>query len=394
MYMGNSESISMNKTNFDPYTGTEYQHDFYHYGFKKGIIGHEKSVDYQKYVDDNHLYVKSKSYGGEWVKDDDQLYEFITGINKSTQQAVKNDAEFVTKNAKTTYKYKVKIQPIGSIRGVEGAKSLGIRNNSIIIVDTDNGVIKKRFKLNSNTKEEFNLYYFMHPIVSCDSAGKTNYSTDKIIFTNGIPGAVNCYALMCRQEVVLKCNNTQIAMDYNVRIKPSGATEVLQEWIPRNKKNKKFTKTRFLNANKDNNRGSCGAIAETLTINNKNLLNEKSYRNAKYTYDDAILALMRKRTGDLFQGFLTKHFKTIVGNTKARQYSRIYDKKRPNRPNEDPNNGKTVTVADMIRKGGDILTVSGDYPYLSWCLENGVNVLFRAPKTQNVIHFIRDIREN
>lgn len=381
------DKIVMSKTDFDPYTGTEYQHDFYHYGFKKTTIGDKKSIDYQKYVDEKHLYVKDKSYGSEWVYTDDKLCEFIIGLNKADQQKLKNDHEFITKNAKKNYKYKVKIEGSDGKRGVELANALGIENNSIIIVDTDNGIIKKRFKKPEGVREDFNLYYFMHPIISSDSAGKSNYSTDRIIFTNGIRGTVNCYALMCRQELVLNCRNTQLSMNYNVRIKPSGATEVLQEWIPvneENEENKTFTTTRFLNANKANNRGSCGEIAKTL-IERKggSLKTPTGYKSKKYTYDDAILALMRKRSGDLFQGFLTKHFRKMVGSSRARIYSRV--KEEGKKPEELT--VREVTIQEIINEDGDIITVTGDYPYLSWCLENGVNVLFRAPGTSKILYF-------
>lgn len=378
------DKIVMSKTDFDPYTGTEYQHDFYHYGFKKSII--EESKKYQEYVDEKHLYVGDKSKnkdGQEWVYTDDGLYKFITGKTKTEQQQQNDEAILTTQKGKKIYTYKVKIEGSDGKRGVELANALGIENNSIIIVDTDNGIIKKRFKKSEGNRKDFNLYYFMHPIISSDSAGKSNYSTDRIIFTNGIPGAVNCYALMCRQELVLNCTNTQLSMNYNVRIKPSGATEVLQEWMPVNEENKTFTTTRFLNANKANNRGSCGVIAQTLIgKNKKSLMTETQYKSKKYTYDDAILALMRKRSGDLFQGFLTKHFRKMVGSSRARIYSRVKEGKRPTEKAVEE-----VIIQEIINKGGDIITVTGDYPYLSWCLENGVNVLFRAPGTSKILYF-------
>lgn len=393
MYMGGGNS----KSTFDPYTGTEYQHDFYHYGFKIGTINHPESENYKEYVDDNHLHVVDKEKDNTWCYTDDGLLNTITGNSKAQLQNIDDGFNMIitSPNGRKTYNYIINKQSASGKVGSELAIALGIKDHSIVIVDTDNGIIKSRFKKASGGDENFSLYYFMHPIVSSDSAGKTNYATDKVIFTNStgvigsrIMGSVNCYALMSRQELLLTCNNNQLAMDYKVRIKPSGATEVSQEWIPNNRTGKTFTKTKFLNANKNNNRGSCGEIARKLIKNNNNIKERASYNDSKHTFDDAILALMRKRSGDLFQGFLTKHFKRITNGIRVRQYSRAYNTNKPTRPLEiDHNNRQSFSIQKILDKAGDILTVTGDYPYLTWCLENGVNVLFRAPGTQNIFYF-------
>ena len=76
---------------------------------------------------------------------------------------------------------------------------------------------------------------------------------------------------------------------------------------------------------------------------------------------------------------MTKHLKNHGGNV-----VKYYCSPSKKQPEEQ---GGSIPISTIAGEGGDIFTLTHDYPYLCWCIDNGVNVLFRQNK--KIIYFRR-----
>lgn len=412
-------SISTNtKNNNDPYTGTEYQHDFGHFGFGVSRIKHEKSEAYRNYVDKKHTWNQNTTNRQEWAFSDEGLVKYrlkttntpTTPDHNISKKYLRSLPEtnnnphtiYIRKgkrdgNTYNTYKINVVNNYNGSKTGAKLFNLLGIPNNSLTVIDTDQ-VIKTYLKQNTNGNssrtqpdKDITLYIVKHPIVSADSAKKGNINNKQLFST--YPGkGINCKALVIRKDTEIKANNNVLKMNYHIINTFITDAITRQVWKPQFG-NGIFKHTtldhnslQFDNANETNNKNNVAKIATKLlkTSNKEEHLKDPNLTHTqhgqgmltqKISSDDAILALMRKRSGDLFQGELTRMMKERTGifskeNLTVRS---IYWLKE--------SDGWTQNVEDKKWKdfpieGGEVFTTTIDYPYLVWCLENGVNVLF------------------
>ena len=360
------------------------------------VVNHPNSKKYRDYVDRKHLWNRTTDGRTDWSFTDDGLTKKITGYGKTFPYLIKDLATGKSTKHKfrgSKYTYRVTKAKVGEKFGFDLAyDQLGIPNNSITIVDTD-AIISKYFKKNTrnmNTQsaqdKNYTLYYFMNCVINGDSAGKTN-PNNKHIFSN-VQG-INCEALINNADWTIRGNNNDIKMAYHVKCIPMGSSDVRQDWTKKATNHgasrgvgiKVGDKKQFDQANKNNNRPNVWKMAKKLIQRKTNLVDP----NGRDWVDDSILSLMRKRSGDLFQGYLTKHLSKFNGTVLKQSWKLKLNSTRW----ESTPEAQNFNFQTFRRNGGngDIFTTTGDYPYLDWCLENGVNVLFRAAGTQFVLYF-------
>ena len=194
-------------------------------------------------------------------------------------------------------------------------------------------------------------------------------------------------ALVNRDSHILRGDNSDLNMNYKIKNTPildsmNNLFKSNQEWkYPANET--EGTSNAITDAHKENNINSiCNSIKKPrrdgLTfVNPKHIGLGSRYEEENKEY---ALKLMRKRSGDLFQGWMTKHLKNHGGNV-VRYYCSTGEKQ----PKEQGGSTSISTIAG--EGGGDIFTLTHDYPYLCWCIDNGVNVLFR--QNDRIIYFRR-----
>ena len=403
-----STTTTTTRNNNDPYTGTEYQHDFgprHGLPFGKNLIENAGSKAYRDYVDKCHLWNSTVVDRTEWVYTDDGIVKHKirdannTPIDKRALKALPNEATI--RVGTNTYKvYKAPGGRRSQFKGGELAERLNIPNNSVTIIDTD-GIIGRSMKVNSKRKNirqpkdvAYTMFVFINCVISADSAGKV--SIDNQAFFSGIQG-INCKALINRQDITIKANNNDMKMNYWIENTWMSVGKTKQKWnekdVVDDTDEREFTITEFQNAHHENKRSSVFKVAQKMVENNDASLKDPT-PNGKLgvtrkhetrlpknqplqKIDDGILALMRKRSGDLFQGWMTKHLHNFTGTVRERFFTKTG--KSWEMHEKGPKNFQTWTE-DMNTVGGigDIFTTTIDYPYLVWCLENGVNVLFRV----------------
>ena len=118
----------------------------------------------------------------------------------------------------------------------------------------------------------------------------------------------------------------------------------------------------------------------------------------KQKFNKNILCLMRKRGGDLFQGWLVKNLlrtSLAINNVKVCMDT---DAGRANlyAREGEPGYCESININDVnapwnIDGKINVIHDTGDYPHLAWCLENGLNILFGASNTKNFFYFEREI---
>jgi len=393
------------KNDNDPYTGTEYQHDF---GPKHGlpfgvkVIKDDKSKGYRDYVDKYHLW-NSTTNGrnvDEWAYTDESLVAakiFKVSDNSSVDKKTLKQLSQGEVIKVITNTYKVYNAPGGKrspLKGAELANKLQIPNNSVAIIDTD-GMIGRSMKVNTKRKnarsvddQNFTLYIYTNCVISADSAGKVNIENES--FFSGISG-INCVALINRQDIIIPSNNNQMKMNYWVENTWMDVGKTKQKWTARDIAGddddvREFTKVEFTDAHHENNRSAVFKAAQKIikkTGGIEHLKDPTANRQHDHRItqplnkiDDGILALMRKRSGDLFQGWMAKHLINHGGTVRERFYTKngfrwVMNETEP----KEFITWKNEKDAEALI---DIFATTIDYPFLVWCLENGVNVLFRV----------------
>ena len=403
--MASTTTTTNTKNNNDPWTGTEYQHDFgprHGLPFGKIVIDNPSSKAYRDYVDKYHLWNAQTDGRGNWAFTDDGIvsHKIRDGndepIDKRTLKSLRHGDEI--KAGISNHKYIVYKAPGGrrsQFKGAELAKQLNIPNNSVTIIDTD-GIIGRSMKVNSKRKSirsqddiDYTMFVFINCVISADSAGKV--SIDNQAFFSGIKG-INCKALINRQDITIKANNNDMKMNYWIENTWMSVGKTKQKWNEKDVDDdtdvREFTTTEFQNAHHENKRSSVFKVAQKMIRNNGASLKDPTptgqlgptrqhdsrVRQPLQKIDDGILALMRKRSGDLFQGWMTKHLHNFTGTVRERFFT------KPGKSWEMDERGPIPFQQwkNETRGIGDIFTTTIDYPYLVWCLENGVNVLFRV----------------
>lgn len=396
-------SISTNtKNNNDPYTGTEYQHDFgprHGLPFGKSVIEHNNSKSYRDYVDKYHLWNARTDGRTNWAFTDEGIVKHKikddndNEIDKRTLKSLEHEA--LIKIGGNTYKvYNAPGGRRSPFKGGELAERLNIPNKSVTIIDTD-GIIGRSMKVNSKRKntrqpidEAYTMFVFINCVVSADSAGKV--SIDNEAFFSGKTG-INCKALINRQNITIKANNNDMKMNYWIKNTWMSVGKTKQNWNEKNVEGedlREFTITEFQNAHHENKRSSVFKVAQKMIRNNGASLKDPTptgqlgqtrkhetrlpINQPLQKIDDGILALMRKRSGDLFQGWMTKHLHNFEGTVRERFFTK--EGNRWAMTESEPKSFQQFKSSGI----GDIFTTTIDYPYLVWCLENGVNVLFRV----------------
>ena len=271
--------------------------------------------------------------GIDFIQDATELPkgENVTGTNlwkKSTR-------EINIQSFKDTKRYRYKIIRVeqGNKKNIYKGRilaeqALEIPNNSLVVVDTDQ-TIGSHFKQNQGhynmagqpisnrpTNDHdigFTLWWIINPITAADSAKKATIGNKKMF--NNFSG-ITVKALVSYSDVEIRGDNNDCKLNFKVKtfsmadnINQSG-----QIWkpIPGNFLETDFPSLtmRVNTCKKNNNAPNCSKFAKKLVVKN----NGPPYMKAPPTttaemrnYNNMIWHLSRKRSGDLFQGELTKN---------------------------------------------------------------------------------------
>ena len=303
-------------------------------------------------------------------------------------------------------------------------EALEIPNNSLVVVDTDQ-TIGSHFKQNQGYYKDngraipnkpdneddvdFVLWWIINPITAADSAKKASLGNNKTF--NNFSG-ITVKALVGYSDVEIRGDNNNCKLNFKVKtfsmaenINQSG-----QIWKPMPGK---FLRNDFPrltmrvdNCKLYNNKTECSKVSKKLVKKNDGPHYMKSPPDGRniaemQNYNNMIWHLSRKRSGDLFQGELTRDIINLMGNAPLREYCFKKDPRNGNLiyPDMDAARGRLEFCENWTLNQGDapwnqnggpyIMHSTGDYPHLSWCLEHGLNVLFKPPRTDNFFHFKR-----
>jgi hypothetical protein len=354
---------------WDYFPATEMQHDFYtkcgismlkingSTAFNNDPKLRTSMLSKQKYVlrakTDKDLW---KSIFGESITIPDGS-SIVNGVRKWIRPNAAKDEQI----------WEIRAASI-DLRGERLANELGIPNNSVAIVDTEGGIIKR---LKSGPSSNFTLYYCINNVTRADSATKKNVYTakGKGSFSSSSPG-ITCKGLVSKQTILVNGDN-ELKMNYKIKNELENGV-IKQTWTSLSPETNNFVVN---DANKENNITS---LAPTIRrLHNGDRLAAP---------DEAVIqAFLRKRSGDYFQGWITKYLLKKLTNPLEVLY---YHK--PGRVWEQFDLPK-ANIQDMYtsdpRQISDIFTVTIDYPYLCYCIEClGISVLFRQ---QNQIIYFR-----
>ena len=428
--------MSGDKNNSDVYTPTEWQHDFGTYGLRKRLIMQDESAEFRRYVDNHHGYTQTNDQSG---LDDDGLVKCILKVTRKSGRESGNvvsygktydgrggkplkemlgdtnvsdkfnhtnwtnrnvaDQPIITSRAGantikiifeptcvvdiTAREYCVTICDKNEWVGKKLAMGLGIPNKSVIIIDTDSGGLMKKFKKKSKhysqtTHNKYVLFLYFNPLINADSAWKANPFENQKAFSVDHEG-IGIKAIIDRRSQKIHGNNNELKMNYIIKssIAQDDGRKVKQVWEPQD--DNVFQglgnggKTYIADATVENNISATKDMAKSLW--------EKGFLHPPpptppptlLEYDNKILALMRKRSGDLFQGYAAKIFKKMPD----RSVEVMYYTKRPVGWNPF---SERHSLRDIVNKPSqDCIVSTGDYPFLAWCIENRLNVLFFPP---------------
>ena len=431
------------KDDNDPYTGSEMQHDFGpHHGHKISAerIKHADSLLFRNYLDERFLFNHTKNNRGtgnqpDWAYEDAEFVKYriqditydennptviqnANGNHKKAFQDLPHSTasldrrmQIFSTDANKNHKYKyTKISlrdttPFHRVRGGELAKNLGIPNKSITVVDFDQ--VFKYLKQNSKScllsKQEktaarqpadidFTLYWLFNPIIAADSARKRQITSPKVF--NNFEG-INVTALVNRDFMTFHGQNNDLKMSFDVTTtyRDVGIVETIQTWHPQTLDASVFggeTNLTQTNANISNNKKEVYKMAKKL-CGRRGMKSPPSdgIPASLHQYNCQVLSLFRKRSGDLFQGYLTKHH-GMMGNVRPWTYTEMMKDSAGPGKFLPPNLGNIAPVPFTNYSkvdGVDVFMTTGDYPHLIWCLENGVNVVFRASNTNCIFYF-------
>lgn len=318
------------------------------------------------------------------------------------------NVEIKSSNAEKLFNYKIIRIPAGKYYGRELARNLEIPNHSITLVDTDQ-IIGRHLKQFTNRNpanhaagdspdKDFFLYWFINPIVSADSARKPTMETSggPNVFNNHT--GITIKALINYESATINCANNDCKLNFKVTTKPlvGGIHLTQQDWVPIGDalKPDDFNPgdLHIEDCKNANNRPTVYPLVKrTLLEGGRTNPKLKSPPDGdKKDYNKAILGLSRKRSGDLFQGYLTKHLfnKNILnGNVTVMMFG------KDEHGNNVLDKSGVINLSDSDApwggNGANVFHTTGDYPHLAWCLENGLNVLFKPPRTNNHFYFER-----
>lgn len=354
----------------DKIPGTEMQHDF-------GKIGVTKSkINNSDLFNENDTLKKSASLV-EPVEamTDAALCQAIFGpsisqpTGSTTNGTHRKWERFDSKGKRQNWE--IRTASI-ELKGEALVRALGIPNNSVAIVDTDNGIIAKRMK--QGPPSTFTLYYCINNITRSDSAGKANtHSTDGRKLFSGFKG-IMCKAIVSDQKVSINGNN-ELNMNYVVDNEMQQTREgqkIVQTWKPLAGGIPSFS---VKDPHTKNN------ITELTPIINK--ITRSSSLSAPDP--EVVEAFLQKRSGDQFQGWITKYLLKRM----TTELSVVYWMSNGGRSFESQQAALSLQTLSSSGNLGDIFTVTGDFPYLCFCIEClGISVLFRE---QNQIIYIRRV---
>ena len=333
-------------------------------------------------------------------------------------------------NERKRYRYKIIRVEQGDKNSIYKGRilaeqALEIPNNSIVVVDTDQ-TIGSHFKQNQgyhkangrpipnrNTNDmdvEFVLWWFINPITAADSARKATVGNKKLF--NDFTG-ITVKGLVSYSDVEISGDNNNNKLNFKVKTysMPDNINQSGQIWTPLGDR---WTADDFVTptmnvdyCKKNNNAPNCSKVAKGLVASLRN--GDKYMKpppqtvNAKREYNNQIWHLCRKRTGDLWQGEITRRLTSLFATTPLREY--CFKKNQAGElinPDLDETQRTLLSFCRTWRINAEnapwnqngepnIIHSTGDYPHLSWCLEHGLNVLFKPPKTTNYFYFKRII---
>ena len=348
---------------WDYFPATEMQHDFKN---ECGIT--MKKINYsEEFNNDPKLRksVLSTQNASLRAKNDKELWQSIFGENIAIpygSEIVDDVRKWERINAAGhEQKWEIRAASI-DLRGERLANELGIPNNSVAIVDTEGGIINKRLK--SGPSSNFTLYYCINNATRADSATKKNVNTNKGKGTFSSSGqGITCKGLVSSQTILVNGNN-ELKMDYNIKNElKNGVIE--QTWTSLSPELNDFVVN---NANIDNNITHLAPIIRRV--------NKGRYDTLASPDEAVIQAFLRKRSGDYFQGWITKYLLKkltdplkVLYSHKPGKYYVLFDL---------PDANIQEMYKSEPKQLGDIFTVTIDYAYLCYCIEClGISVLFR-----------------
>lgn len=438
---GTNAQVGINQNQYTMNSGTNIQ-DFT--GDPQNSPFNENNEPLWAYNDDGILkrttgLSKQQLQGGDGFDDDDTQLPIGEGQtqenhwNKSTRNITVQSY-----NARKRYGYKIIRVEQGGKNSIYKGKilaeqALEIPNNSIVVVDTDQ-TIGRHFKQNqgyhndngqqianrptNDLDRDFVLWWFINPITAADSAPKATLGNNRMF--NDFTG-ITVKALVSYSDVEIRGDNNNNKL--NFKVKTYAMVENLNQsgqiWTPLGDRwtaDDFYTPTMtVLNCKKNNNKQTCSAVAKRLVLTNRTTRNKYMRPppqgvDDKKIYNNQIWHLSRKRSGDLFQGEITRQLTRLFANTPLREYcfKKAVDTGELIYPDLDETNvnspsfcrGWTIndntapwSGSDPIGDGPNIIHSTGDYPHLSWCLEHGLNVLFKPPpgrsRIKNYFYFKR-----
>jgi hypothetical protein len=358
------------------FVGTEMQHDFGKYGITKSRIN-----DSPYFNDSDILKESVNSQDPIEALTDAKLCEAIFGGSLSNPTgSVQMDRgryrRWERRNDKKVKQiWEIRTVGIDQLRGEALATALGIPNNSVAVVDTDNGIIQKRMK--QGPPSTYTMYYCINNVTRADSAGKANTHTTKgrQLFS-GLKGII-CKAIVSDQDILIQGDN-QLNMKYNINNTyekhGDGGSDgmVTQTWVPKSEDLELFV---IEDPNKQNNITTIEPIVKKLIVREE----------LRAPEENEVQAFLRKRGGDQFTGWISQNLLQRL----TEPFEVIYWVSTGGRPFVSNIPDINIQAESAGGRLGDIFTSTGDFPYACFCIEClGISVLFRE---QNQIIYIRRV---
>jgi len=356
---------------YNLYPGTEAQHDFHKWGFTQRIIKGLLDSNENRFKDK----IKSMTLmtsGTIPVLTDTGICKKYFGsvatvsVPQGSQPLTPEKTGVVSRkwtrrsdNGKTQ-NWQIFSVDKDRFEGAELARALQIPDKSVAIVDTDNGIFKR---LKMGRVSNYLMYYCINNITRADSALKVNINKDGRDIFSGLKGIL-CKALETDQTIEVN-GRGELKMGYTIKISNNGDDTISQDWIG-------HTKFSVDDAHKENNR-------EVL----KEVICES--QGAYDGSQEQLEGMLKKRSGDQFQGWITKNLLTRLTDP-----VNVYYFFRPAGKNWSLSEQPKVRLASLQTNGqlGDKFVMTGDFPFLCFCIEClGVSVLFK--EESKIIYFRR-----
>tara|TARA_B100001057_G_scaffold413890_1_gene430690 strand:- start:1832 stop:3472 length:1641 start_codon:yes stop_codon:yes gene_type:complete len=257
------------------------------------------------------------------------------------------------------------------------------------------------------------IYLYINPVIQADPAAKIKHTNTSLF---NAEGDVELRALVSRRDVIVRANNGQLRMRYNIRHRSKGFANSKSRTTTKNGQLGRIEQTWA--AVKRDGENDASARRRSIVVKDANNLNKISHIAKKFTsyhkgegFDPgtaakrraAALGFQRKAGGDRFQGWTTVNIR--AGPVTVYSYGkqgRSWKTRTIDAAGQGSFGAPAVLDIDEIRvlhRSGPVLSsaasssaaaskssnnadqfvITQDVPFLFWCLKNNVNVLFGSP---------------